>query len=157
MDRRFFIAGLMAAIVSATVAGAATFQDKIVHDLRLQGYGDVFVQTTFLGRVRIRATKGDDQREIVLNPRTGEVLRDVLLGRTDQTGTASKRRGSTAHNESSSGSGSSGSGSSSSSSENEKAKEKAEKEREREKEKKEKQDEREREDDDDDDEKENDD
>ena len=47
-----------------------------VEQLVLDGYDDIEVSRTWLGRTRIFAEKGEIEREIILNPSTGEVLRD---------------------------------------------------------------------------------
>ena len=77
MQRRAFITFLCAALVaSASAAFATTYADDIVAQLGKQGFTDVTTETTWLGRLRILASRKDGQREIVINPRTGEVLRD---------------------------------------------------------------------------------
>lgn len=68
------------------MAGAATagsLTDEILRQLRMQGYGKFRVSRTWLGRTRILAFRGGSQREIVVNPRTGEILRDVFHGKGD--------------------------------------------------------------------------
>lgn len=47
-----------------------------IKQLRLDGYEDIEVSRTWLGRVRIVAEKGELEREVILHPSTGEVLRD---------------------------------------------------------------------------------
>lgn len=68
--------------VAAAVAGpsfASGYQDEIVASLRAQGYEQITIETTLLGRVRITAMRQSNLREIVFNPRTGEILRDLWL------------------------------------------------------------------------------
>lgn len=64
----------------ATGAGLAEAQspaDALVQQLREQGYVEFAVSRTLLGRVRVIALAPDgEQREIVFNPATGEILRD---------------------------------------------------------------------------------
>lgn len=79
MDRRSFLLGLGCSVALVDYAAAATFQDAVVAQLREQGYSDIVVERTLLGRIRIVAVLGDTRREIILNPRTGEVLRDVVF------------------------------------------------------------------------------
>ncbi len=55
---------------------AADFSGAWVRQLQIDGYEDISVYRTWLGRIRIFAEKDEIEREIVLNPRTGEVLRD---------------------------------------------------------------------------------
>ena len=63
----------------ASVALADSFEGSVVAQMRGQGYREINVETTMLGRVRIVGAKGGGTREIILNPRTGEILRDVVL------------------------------------------------------------------------------
>lgn len=55
---------------------AAAEVDDIVAQLRAQGFAQISIGHTFLGRVRILANSVHLHREIVLNPKTGEILRD---------------------------------------------------------------------------------
>jgi hypothetical protein len=54
----------------------AEVYDPFVSQLRDQGYGQITVGRTWLGRIVISATREDVAREIVLNARTGEILGD---------------------------------------------------------------------------------
>ena len=76
MQRRAFLVTLIGAAGLALPAVAA-FSDDVVAQLTQQGYRDIAVSNTWLGRVRILATRDGGTREIVLNPRTGEILRDL--------------------------------------------------------------------------------
>lgn len=86
MERRHFIARGLAALAVQAVASlpafAATYVEQIVSQLRAQGFEHIEVSRTWLGRARIGADRGDVSREIVLNPNTGEVLRDLWLTKT---------------------------------------------------------------------------
>ena len=68
------------ALVMGLAAGVAQAQspaDAVVRQLREQGYVEFAVTRTLLGRVRVVALAPDgEQREIVFNPATGEILRD---------------------------------------------------------------------------------
>lgn len=44
--------------------------------LRAEGYSEIEVERTWLGRIKIEAERGREEREIILNRSTGEVLRD---------------------------------------------------------------------------------
>lgn len=57
-------------------AYAQSFQDSIVMQLEEQGYTDIVVSRTFLGRLRVVAQNKTHERELVFNPTTGELLRD---------------------------------------------------------------------------------
>lgn len=50
--------------------------DAITRQLTDQGFGEIKVSKTFLGRVRVEALRDGREREIIFNPRTGEILRD---------------------------------------------------------------------------------
>ncbi len=78
MDRRFFLTICAGAVVAAAPAFAGSFENAVIKQLKAQGFRQIMVETTLLGRVRIVARSNAGRREIVLNPRTGEILRDVL-------------------------------------------------------------------------------
>ncbi len=66
-------------LTAATLAGAAHAETRvqaIARHLAEQGYHDIEVSRTFLGRARIEAEKDGIEREIIVNPRSGEILRD---------------------------------------------------------------------------------
>jgi len=78
MDRRGFLAALAAALVQAGPGLAADdYVTEIVRQLERQGYDTVTVSRTLLGRVKIVATGRRGRREIIVNPSTGEILRDL--------------------------------------------------------------------------------
>lgn len=79
MDRRVFLSALCASLACASAGYAASYEDAVVAQLRAQGYGKISTERTLLGRVRILARMGATSREIILNPRTGEILRDIVL------------------------------------------------------------------------------
>lgn len=76
MRRRPFIAIVGACILLAGPA-VADVQDDIVRQLQSMGFSQVEVSRTLLGRVRITAEGADGSREIIVNPMTGEILRDL--------------------------------------------------------------------------------
>lgn len=55
---------------------AQTPQESVLTQLQAQGFDNFNINRTFLGRIRIVALSDDLRREIVLNPNTGEILRD---------------------------------------------------------------------------------
>ncbi|MGV8987528.1 MAG: hypothetical protein ACOH2H_14745 [Cypionkella sp.] len=63
-------------VLSAGMAFANQFSDDVVAQLSRQGFTTITRNSTWLGRVQIQAERKDGHREIVLNPRTGEILRD---------------------------------------------------------------------------------
>jgi uncharacterized membrane protein YgcG len=109
MQRRFFIATMASAVLVASGAMAAGVEAGIAAQLSAQGYDQILVETTWLGRLKITAHKDDSLREIVVNPRTGEILRDILR---KKDGTVTPRLSEASSSGSSDSSGSSGSDSS---------------------------------------------
>lgn len=75
---------ILTALLAATAASAKAPADSVLRQLRAQGYVEFAVSRTLLGRLRILATAPHGaSREVVLNPATGEVLRDILLADTE--------------------------------------------------------------------------
>jgi hypothetical protein len=81
MDRRRFIGQMIGAalLLGAGRARAEPVGD-VVSALRGQGYRIKEVRKTLLGRVRIVAETEVVTREVVLDPRTGEIRRDLEQG-----------------------------------------------------------------------------
>ena len=80
MRRAFMIVlAVVTALGLAAPVMAATAADQIVTQLRDQGFTQIEVEKTWLGRTRIVAERKDASREIILNPGTGEILRDLWL------------------------------------------------------------------------------
>ncbi len=74
MDRETLLAAALGFGISlAAPALAADFGETLVAQLRGQGYTDISVTRTLLGRIRIFAISTQFQREIIVNPRTGEI------------------------------------------------------------------------------------
>ena len=80
------LAGTLALGLSSGPGAAQSAQDAIVAQLAEQGFRQITISRTFLGRTRIVATSPDLRREIVFNPATGEILRDYWdeLGSDDR-------------------------------------------------------------------------
>lgn len=94
MLRRAFLLGLVAAASGAGPGLAQGYADTLLAELRREGYRDIVVSRTLLGRLRVQAARNGRVREIVLNPNTGEILRDLWLVESgDDTG-GGKSRGS---------------------------------------------------------------
>lgn len=68
---------IFAGFTQASYAG--TVEQQVISRLQAQGYQVLEQSYTFLGRLRIVAQNGSLQREIVVNPGTGEVLRDFAV------------------------------------------------------------------------------
>ena len=60
----------------ASLAQAAEPVDRIIAWLRDQGFTEFEVEKTWLGRTKIEAHADGLEREIIINTRTGEILRD---------------------------------------------------------------------------------
>ncbi|CUH52953.1 hypothetical protein [Shimia marina] len=71
-----FAIGVSLALASAGAGYAESRIEAIARHLRGQGYSDIEISRTWLGRARIEAQRGTVEREIIVNPRTGEILRD---------------------------------------------------------------------------------
>lgn len=85
MKRRQLLIGVAAVTTQLWLAGAASaagLSDQIVAQLRNQGFGSIVIERTWLGRTRILAERNDAKREIILNPATGEILRDLWLSKS---------------------------------------------------------------------------
>jgi len=76
LKRIIFILVLAMALPMARPIFANPIADSAVSQLRKQGYNDIQVQRTLLGRIRITATNETYTRELVIHPITGEIMRD---------------------------------------------------------------------------------
>lgn len=85
MMRKFVLTFCIGSTLAMPVAAAPTIQE-IISQLEAQGYKDVTVSRTWLGRIRIEAESGTHEREIVFNQRTGEILRDFWEELEDEEG-----------------------------------------------------------------------
>ena len=77
------VAGFCAAMLFALVAepSEAASRESILRELARQGYSEVRISRTWLGRTRFVATAPGRQREIILNPSSGAIMRDYTSGR----------------------------------------------------------------------------
>ena len=92
-------------LVTAAPVLAASLADQFSAELKAAGYKDIRVSRTLLGRMRVIGMRGGFKREIVFDPRTGEILRDLTVKVGSGFGWGSNDSGSSS---SSSNSGSSG-------------------------------------------------
>lgn len=76
MTPKALVLGLALVTALSGAAQAETRVEAIARHLAEQGYHDIEIGRTFLGRARIEAEKNGMEREIIVNPRTGEILRD---------------------------------------------------------------------------------
>jgi hypothetical protein len=79
MTRRRFIAGLgsLAVLLLAAAPALADPADDVAAALRAEGYDNIQIERTLLGRIRITGETADRRREIVIDRGTGEILRDL--------------------------------------------------------------------------------
>jgi hypothetical protein len=71
--------GVLLSLIGASPVGAEPSDAvaQVLNALRSQGYREIWFERTLLNRVRITAAHQDIRREIVIDPRTGEILRDL--------------------------------------------------------------------------------
>ena len=89
--RQLILGSILLAACLAQPASAQTVKDQVVEQLRQSGFKHIRITQTILGRLRIVAQDGDTTREIVINPRTGEVLRDYSRARDEDDDAHSDR------------------------------------------------------------------
>lgn len=78
MNRRKLLGLSLAAFALAVgPVFAGSYSDDVVAQLKRRGFNRITVGRTFLGRIRIVAVGNGGRREIILNPKTGEILRDL--------------------------------------------------------------------------------
>lgn len=63
-------------VMMSSAAIAQTAEETVARQLKNQGYSEIVVEYTLLGRARITAQRQGVNREVIVNPRTGEILRD---------------------------------------------------------------------------------
>jgi hypothetical protein len=79
MSRRYIGMVMTFWLLTAPMAFAQSYADQIVQQLSAQGFSDITVEITLLGRIRIKGHNGQGLREIIMNPHTGEILRDMWI------------------------------------------------------------------------------
>lgn len=80
MSCRILITAVCFSLMAAGNVFAQSYVDDVVSQLRLLGYSEVSVSKTWLRRTRIIAQSSNGTREIIIDPRTGEILRDLFTG-----------------------------------------------------------------------------
>lgn len=92
MIRRAFLRRLVF-VAAGLAAGAARADpvDEIIAEIRSQGFTIARVQRTWLGRVRIIGQNEFYRREVVIDPTTGEIRRDLLIPRKPAAGASAPR------------------------------------------------------------------
>ena len=74
-----FALTIVLSLLLAAPAAADSVRDAIEDQLEDQGFDEIKVSRTLLGRLRFEAANATHLREIVINPVTGEILRDYTV------------------------------------------------------------------------------
>jgi hypothetical protein len=74
-----FILVLLTIVWSAFPLFADAISDRVIENLRVEGFKIVQMDHTWLGRIWILAQNASTRREIVFIPSTGEILRDYSV------------------------------------------------------------------------------
>ena len=85
------VLALAVVLAGAGAVRADGVTDAITRQLRQLGYSEITVTRTFLGRDRIVAASPTREREIIVNPRTNEILRDYTESREAGEAAAPRR------------------------------------------------------------------
>lgn len=81
MMARKIMATVVAGAIGIGPALAEGYEATVLQKLERQGFRDISTERTWLGRTRIVAENSEGQREIIMNPNNGEILRDLWLVR----------------------------------------------------------------------------
>jgi hypothetical protein len=95
MKRREFLLSGTFFLATAGTAFASQSEDEVTRRLHREGFRITQRKRTWLGRIKIQAKNGKKLREIVLDPTSGEVLRDYteeLSSQQSQSARRSNRR-----------------------------------------------------------------
>ena len=77
MTRRAFILSMGALLMLASWPVLADVAEDVAAQLREEGYENISIERTLLGRIRVTAERATQRREIVIDRGTGEILRDL--------------------------------------------------------------------------------
>ena len=114
MNRRVFLLTSAGSLLLASpVLAAASYEDDVARTLVGQGFIITSRRRTLLGRVRFTASRGEMRREVVVDPSSGEILRDYSQKTGDagvEVSAGNKEGGSSGEGSASGGEGSSGGG-----------------------------------------------
>jgi ribosomal protein S3 len=96
MTRRSFFIRLVAlgVLLPAARRARAETAEAVAEELRAEGYRNVQIERTLLGRIRITGETDTHRREIVIDRGTGEILRDLTEERQSRL---PGREGAAAH------------------------------------------------------------
>ena len=78
MLKRLLLILALALAAPPALADAVSVRDHIINELKEDGYQEIRISRTLLGRLRFVASKTDTRREIILNPNSGVILRDYI-------------------------------------------------------------------------------
>ncbi|NNL18675.1 MAG: hypothetical protein HKP37_08055 [Boseongicola sp.] len=78
MLHRLILIFFLALSAAQAAADTDTLRDHYVNELQEDGYEEIRITRTLLGRMRFVALSPRYRREIVINPLTGVVLRDYI-------------------------------------------------------------------------------
>ena len=67
-----------AVVAVPAAAQSDSVKDRIIQQLQDEGFTEIHIAKTWLGRLRFEAFSETARREIVVNPATGVILRDYL-------------------------------------------------------------------------------
>ncbi len=81
-------------VAPPVLADADQVRDLVVRELREDGYSEIRITRTWLGRLRFVARNGNRRREIVVNPATGVILRDYIRWSRDGGSESGSKGGS---------------------------------------------------------------
>lgn len=74
-------------VAFACFAGAGHAADasaeKVIAEMTAQGVSEIQVSKTFLGRTKIRGLNADFVYLVILDPKTGKVVKDKTIARSD--------------------------------------------------------------------------
>lgn len=70
--------------VAPHAAYAQSVEEQIIAQLQAQGFTEIEVSRTLLGRIKLEAVSPTLERQLIVNPATGEVLRDFWEERDDK-------------------------------------------------------------------------
>ena len=67
-----------AVVAASAAAGPDDVRDRIIQQLQDEGFTEIIVSKTWLGRLLFEASSATARREIVVSPNTGTILRDYV-------------------------------------------------------------------------------
>lgn len=110
MTRRGFLISGASLLVMSGPSYGSSYENDVAAELQRDGYRITYRKRTWLGRIRFKAHKGQTVREVVVDPTSGEVLRDYSekSGGNDKASRAGGGQGSGESGGGESGSGESG-------------------------------------------------